>query len=160
MGVAARPSRRRSTILAAVVGIVLVATACNSARPVPSPSSRDVAVSTPLHRTGAPTATVPATATVAPTPRPTVPADFPLPAGAVPVAVPADGEILARWTVQLSGAAAYDHFVAALPGAGYAIEELIPGGTAAVIRLRGPGGASWLLILSGRDPLVIEIASS
>lgn len=86
-----------------------------------------------------------------------IPAGFPVPAGAVRVVAPRDDDLLARWSSQISGADAYAYYTSSLPAAGYPIEELVPGGTAAVIRFRGPGDEAWVLILSGVDPLTIEL---
>ena len=85
-----------------------------------------------------------------PTPRPSahdggagqaVPDGFPLMPGMEPVTHrrPEPG-ILARWITDADGSAVYDFYVAALPVAGFRVEQLFPGGAAAVIRFRPHDG--------------------
>lgn len=95
--------------------------------------------------------------TAVPSAGPELPAGFPVPVGAVPIDGPEEEDLLARWSVEISGASAYAFYAEALPAAGFAVVELIPGGTAAVIRFRGPLGAAWMLVLRGVDPLLIEL---
>jgi hypothetical protein len=54
--------------------------------------------------------------------------------GAVPATpLPAEPGLLARWMTGANGAEVYDFYVDALPDAGFAVEQLAPGGAVAVI---------------------------
>lgn len=76
-----------------------------------------------------------------------LPDGFPVPPGALPIAMPSDDPgLIGLWTSDLRGSAAYDFYVAALRAAGYPILALYPGGAAAVIRFRLPDGAVWQVV--------------
>jgi hypothetical protein len=55
---------------------------------------------------------------------------------------------VASWTSTADGARVYDFFVDALPAAGFHIEQLAPGGEAAIIRFSSPGNLQFELSLS------------
>jgi hypothetical protein len=70
-----------------------------------------------------------------------VPAGFPvMPASEAVLPLPDDPQLLARWTTTASGAQVYDFYVHALPAAGFRIDQLAPGGEAAIIRVSRPAG--------------------
>jgi hypothetical protein len=84
-------------------------------------------------------------ATVSPSPGATglagVPADFPImPGSEAVVSLPDEPGLLGRWTSTANGAKVYAFFVEALPAAGYRIDELLPGGSVAVIRFSSASG--------------------
>ena len=72
---------------------------------------------------------------------PPLPAGFPLMAG-MQTDGPPPGEpgLIGRWTTSASGAEVYAFLESALPGAGYRVDLLAPGDSAAVIRFTPPGG--------------------
>ena len=71
----------------------------------------------------------------------TVPARFPvMPASEAVLPPPDDPQLLARWTTTASGAQVYGFYVQALPAAGFQIDQLAPGGEAAIIRVSSPAG--------------------
>ena len=74
------------------------------------------------------------------TPPAAVPEGFPVFPGAESVTPPAEAGLVARWIASADGAEVYDYYVEALPAAGFAIEQLYPGGDAAVIRFSLPDG--------------------
>ena len=72
---------------------------------------------------------------------PSLPADFPIMSGSVAVEpLPQEPGLLGRWTSPADGSQAYAFFVEALPASGFRIDELLPGGSAAVIRFATAGG--------------------
>ncbi|MEO8251153.1 MAG: hypothetical protein ABI978_00575 [Chloroflexota bacterium] len=76
-----------------------------------------------------------------------LPSGFPVFPGAVPLPLPDDDRgLIAVWRSEQLGAAAYDFYAAALEPAGYPIVGLYPGGDAALIRFRTPGGAIWQIV--------------
>ncbi|MDP9467379.1 MAG: hypothetical protein M3P32_01385 [Chloroflexota bacterium] len=76
-----------------------------------------------------------------------LPRGFPVPAGAVPVAMPNDDPgLIGLWATDLRGSGAYDFYLSALPAGGYGIVGVYPGGAAAVIRFNFPGGAIWQVV--------------
>ena len=82
--------------------------------------------------------------------RQVLPSGFPILPGAVPSAMANDDPgLIALWSTQRQGSAAYDFYVAALPGAGYPIVGLYPGGDVAAIRFRVPDGAIWQMVARG-----------
>ena len=89
-------------------------------------------------------------ATGSPPERMALPSGFPVLEGAVQAALPADDPgLIAAWTSDHRGSGAYDFYAASLPGAGYPIVGLYPGGEVAVIRFRVPGGTIWQMVLHG-----------
>lgn len=80
-----------------------------------------------------------------------VPDGFPVGPGAEPVTPPADMNLLARWTTDENGADVYDFYVEALPLAGFLIEQLVPGGAAAVISFSTPDGEVFDVALTASD---------
>ena len=80
-----------------------------------------------------------------------VPEGFPVGLGAEPVTPPADANLLARWVTEVNGAHVYDFYVEALPRAGFEIEQLVPGGAAAVISFRTPDGDVLDVALTASD---------
>lgn len=89
-----------------------------------------------------------------------LPSGFPVLEGAVPEAMPdADPGLIALWSSDRLGSAAYDFYETALPAAGYPIIGLYPGGEFAQIRFTVADGAIWQMVahggLSGR--VTIEI---
>lgn len=57
--------------------------------------------------------------------------------------------LIAEWTSDELGSAAYDFYSEALPASGYPIVGLYPGGDVAVIRFHGPHGAVWQVVAHG-----------
>lgn len=89
-----------------------------------------------------------------------LPRGFPVPAGAVPVAMPDDDPgLIGLWATEVRGSAAYDFYAAALPAAGYRIVAVYPGGAAAVIRFSLPDGAIWQVVTrpAPEGPVAIEV---
>jgi hypothetical protein len=79
-----------------------------------------------------------------------LPSGFPVLEGAVAASLPADDPgLIAAWTSDRLGSAAYDFYAASLPAGGYPIVGLYPGGDVAVIRFRVPGGTIWQLVAHG-----------
>ncbi len=92
--------------------------------------------------------------------RPSLPPGFPAFPGALPAPVADDDpDLIAAWTSDQLGSAAYDFYVDALPAAGYPIEGLYPGGDFAIIRFRLAAGAIWQIVIGGLvgDPTTIEV---
>jgi len=87
-------------------------------------------------------------ATVAPSPdtRPGLPGSFPVMPGAVAAELPADPTVIASWTVDRVGSAAYDFYASALPRAGFRVAGLYPAERAAIIRFDAPDGEIWQLL--------------
>ena len=70
-----------------------------------------------------------------------VPAGFPIMPGSEPVEpLPDEPGLIGRWVSSANGSNVYAFFVEALPAAGYEIDELLPGGSVAVIRFTSVGG--------------------
>jgi len=87
-----------------------------------------------------------------------LPHGFPVLPGALAVPLPDDDpDLVAAWTTELRGSAAYDFYLQALPAAGYRVEGLYPGGEWAVIRFRLADGAVWQLLVHGTDPVEVEV---
>jgi hypothetical protein len=79
-----------------------------------------------------------------------LPSGFPVLAGAIPAALAAgDPGLIAAWSSDQLGSAAYDFFAASLPASGYPIVGLYPGGDVAVIRFRVPAGTIWQMVAHG-----------
>ena len=85
------------------------------------------------------------------TPLAAVPEGFPVSPGAEPVTPPADTDLLARWTTDENGADVYEFYLGALPLAGFAIEQLVPGGAAAVISFSTPDGEVFDVALTASE---------
>ena len=75
-----------------------------------------------------------------------LPESFPVMPGAVAAELPADPTVIARWTVDRVGSAAYDFYAAALPKAGFRVAGLYPAERAAIIRFDAPDGEIWQLL--------------
>jgi hypothetical protein len=79
-----------------------------------------------------------------------LPSGFPVLPGAVPTALAADDPgLIAAWTSDRLGSAAYDFYTTSLPASGYAIVGLYPGGDVAVIRFRTSTGTIWQMVSHG-----------
>lgn len=87
-----------------------------------------------------------------------LPIGFPVLPGAVPMAMADDDPgLIGLWSTGQLGSAAYDFYVVALPGAGYRIVGLYPGGDMAAIRFRVPGGAIWQMVAHGGASGVVAV---
>jgi hypothetical protein len=70
-----------------------------------------------------------------------IPAGFPVFEGAELISpVPAEPGLIARWLTNANGAAVYRFYADALPQSEFTVQELLPGGSAAVIRFTGADG--------------------
>jgi hypothetical protein len=81
-----------------------------------------------------------------------VPPDFPIMPGSVAVEpLPQEAGLLGCWKSPADGSQVYAFFVEALPASGFRIDELLPGGSVAVIRFKtaGGGGLDLQLTLAG-----------
>jgi len=79
-----------------------------------------------------------------------LPNGFPVPPGAVAVAMPPDDPgLIGLWEGDQVGSAPYDFYVAALPAAGYPVVGLYPGGEVALIRFSAHGGEVWQMVAHG-----------
>jgi len=109
--------------------------------------------------TADPTPTTPATTTATPATAwesqasspslPAVPAGLPVMPGAQQTDPPTAEGVIARWIVEAIGPEVYQHYLDALPAAGFVVEDTFPGGNAAVIRFAAPGGMTFDLALVG-----------
>jgi hypothetical protein len=77
--------------------------------------------------------------------RPALPRGFPVMPLATAAPLPSDATVIAVWTSDHLGSAAYDFYVSALPAVGYRIIGLYPAERAALIRFNGPGGV-WQIL--------------
>lgn len=135
------PRSPRATLLVLVTALTLLVGACGTPAATKTSSAGGAATATASRPAD------PASPAVSATPG--VPASFPVMPGSIAAEqLPADPGLLARWTTDANGADVYDHFVTALPAAGYRVDELLPGGAAAVIRLSSPAGAALELGLT------------
>jgi hypothetical protein len=139
------PSASRSPVRRLLLGcgFVLLLTACSgplatgttSLQPVASASSTIGASKSP-HSSASPI----------------VPAGFPvLPGSQAVTSLPDDPQLLARWTAAANGAQVYAFYLDALPAAGFEIDQLAPGGEAAIIRFSPPGGPRLQLSLTAQE---------
>jgi hypothetical protein len=99
------------------------------------------------------TASVATTATTSPdaSATATLPAGFPVMPGSEAVApMPGDLGLLARWTSDAEGAEVYGFFVEALPAASFQIDQLAPGGEAAIITFSTPDGEQLAVSLTAQ----------
>jgi hypothetical protein len=81
----------------------------------------------------------------------TLPTGFPVMPGSEAVAsLPDDPQLVARWTTAANGAQVYDFFVEALPTAGFVVDQLAPGGEAAIITFSAPGGTQYAVSLTAQ----------
>lgn len=87
-----------------------------------------------------------ASATSTGTSRPALPAGFPVMPGATPAGLPEDQTLIARWTINAVGSAAYDFYSSALPAGGFPIVGLYPAERGALIRFTVPDGAVWQVV--------------
>jgi hypothetical protein len=79
-----------------------------------------------------------------------LPSGFPVMPGTVSLAIAIDDPgLIAEWTSDRLGSAAYDFYAAALPASGYPIVGLYPGGEVAVIRFRARDSAIWQMVAHG-----------
>lgn len=99
-----------------------------------------------------------ATASATPTPSSagsplaTPPTGFPVMPGSEAVAsLPNDPQLVARWMSAANGALVYDFFVEALPAASFRVDQLAPGGEAAIITFSTPGGSQFAVSLTAQD---------
>ena len=123
--------------IAGGLAVVICLAACSSDGEAASGSPGPAVTATPL-----------ASASERP-PRGAVPDGFPVMEGAELVTPPpAELGLVARWTADVAGPAVYDYYVAALPAAGFRVEQAFPGGAAAVIRFRVPDGRQLDLSLT------------
>lgn len=131
---------RRSSVVSLVLAIAATATGCTGPQESDPPAA-SAAMTLPA-------ATRQATETIVL--RPPLPSGFPVLEGAVPEPLPGDDPgLIAWWSTDLLGSAAYDFYVNALPPAGYPIIGLYPGGDVALIRFAAPGGAIWQMVAHG-----------
>lgn len=92
--------------------------------------------------------------------RPSLQPGFPVLPGAWPAPLEEqDPDLIAAWTSDQLGSAAYDFYVDALPAAGYSIDGLFPGGDFAIIRFRIADGVIWQIVIDGQidDAVRIEV---
>jgi hypothetical protein len=86
--------------------------------------------------------------TMEPGTRPTLPAGFPVPAGAVAQdPLNDDPAVVVRWTLATVGSGAYDYYLEALPAAGYPIVGRYPADVAALLRFEVAPGMIWQLLV-------------
>lgn len=84
--------------------------------------------------------------------RPPLPSGFPVMDGADVRESPADDpSIIAVWQVAEVGSGPYDHYLEALPAAGYPIVGRYPSETSALIRFSATGGEVWQLVIEAAD---------
>ena len=89
---------------------------------------------------------------------PPLPRGFPVLPGASLLPRPDDDPgLIAAWTSDHPGSAAYDFYVAALPAAGYPLEGLYPGGEWAMIRFRAAEGRIWQVVMHSTAARTVEI---
>jgi hypothetical protein len=87
-----------------------------------------------------------------------LPAGFPVPPGASPVAMPDDDPgLIGLWTTEAAGSTAYDFFLKALPAAGYPIKGAYAGDTVAQFLLTTPSGATLQIDLYTNPNLTTRI---
>jgi hypothetical protein len=141
MGVRTLTRRLRTTIRCSALlpGLLLPLAACGPAATATS-SLGTAATPTPRFTASA----TPGASTLA-----TVPAGLPMMSGAQAVEpLPEEPRLVARWTSGANGAQVYDFFVEALPAAGFQVDQLAPGGDAAIIVFSTPGGFQLSLSLT------------
>ena len=131
--------------LGSALVLVAVVAACGRGAAVSSPTTgQSAAASLP---TDSPTPTEGASSSTSE--RVPLPSDFPVLPGAVPMTMADDDPgLIGLWSSDQPGSAAYDFYVSALPGAGYPIVGLYPGGDVALIRFRS-GDATWQMVAHG-----------
>jgi hypothetical protein len=141
MGMRTLASRPRTSVRdsAPLLGLLLVLAACGPSTTATSSLGTAATV----------TAGSTASATPVASPLATVPAGFPIKSGSEAVEpLPDEPRLVARWTSDANGAQVYDFFVEALPAAGFQIDQLAPGGDAAIITFSAPGGAQFSVSLT------------
>jgi hypothetical protein len=127
---------RVKSVTRVVVAMVVMLAGCGTSGATGSGSPGEVTTTPP---------TSPASAA-----SPGIPKGFPVFAGAQPVTpLPSEAGLVARWRTEANGAALYGFYVDALPTAGFSVQQLLPGGAAAIIRFTGPDGVSLSLSLTG-----------
>jgi hypothetical protein len=140
MGLPELATRPQTTIRhsAWLLGLLLVLAACGPAATATSS----------LGPAATATARPTASATPGVSPVATVPAGLPTMSGSLAVEpVPDEPRLVARWTSEANGAQIYGFFVEALPAAGFQIDQLAPGGDAAIIVFSAPDGSQFSLSL-------------
>lgn len=136
----------RRSFVPALVMVAAVSVACGLD---PGMASSPASQPTPLSAIASVLAATPK-ASGSGTERHPLPRGFPILPGAVPVTMADDDPgLIGLWSTHQLGSAAYDFYVAALPGAGYPIVGLYPGGDFAAIRFRVPDGAIWQMVAHG-----------
>ncbi|MDP9269792.1 MAG: hypothetical protein M3P14_02230 [Chloroflexota bacterium] len=78
--------------------------------------------------------------------RPALPRGFPVMPEATAAPLPSDATIIAVWTSDHIGSAAYEFYASALPAVGYRLIGLYPAERGALIRFNGPGGVVWQIL--------------
>ncbi|HEX6139668.1 MAG TPA: hypothetical protein VF013_04290 [Candidatus Limnocylindria bacterium] len=134
------PSRLPLVMTIALVALLIAAAACgvsSTSVPTASPSAASSPQASAASPTGnqstAPSADASAAAIV-------LPDGFPVMPGAVADDPPRHADAAASWQTQAIGPDVYDWYVENLPLAGFPIDGLYPGGTAAVILFSTPDG--------------------
>lgn len=136
-----------------VVDLVLMASLASAC--APGGGSASPAASGP-----SPPASVAAPASASPTERISLPGGFPVLPDAIPIPLPSDDPgLIGLWSSDRLGSAAYDFYLQALPGAGYRIVGVYPGGAAAVIRFCLADGAIWQVVTRAgpNETVAIEV---
>jgi hypothetical protein len=84
--------------------------------------------------------------------RPSLPAGFPVPPGAITLPPPADdASVIARWMLAMEGSGPYEALLAALPAAGFQVVGGYPADQAALIRFEVRDGTIWQVLLEHRE---------
>jgi hypothetical protein len=145
---------RRAGWAAARLAVAMVAlAACSSSPDSPSPSAGLVSdsprpdASEAVSPSAEPSAGVPGE----------LPAGFPVPPGAESLTVRPGERTIARWELNDHGSVAYEHFLRALPTAGFSVDATAPGGAAAIVRITTPDGEKLQIDLVGSHPVQIEL---
>jgi hypothetical protein len=136
----------RRLIIPALIGVSLSTTACaGPAATGPGSPSAEATGGLP-----GPPSSGAGQGSPRPSPSIGVPEGFPSMPGSVAVdPLPDEPGLVARWTIDTNGAEVYRYFTESLPGAGFTIVQLFPGGAVAIIRLETPTGEILDLSLTG-----------
>ena len=87
-----------------------------------------------------------------------LPSGFPVPPGALPIALPSDDPgLIGLWTIDAAGSAAYDFFLRALPPAGFPITGAAAGDIVAQFQFRVPGGTNLQIDIYANPDLTTRI---
>jgi len=84
-----------------------------------------------------------------------LPAGMPLPPGSQEIAPPVG--FIAAWTSDADPPQVYGYYLEALAGAGFSIDDAVPGGEAAIIRFTSLDGTSYQLDMTGHAPVAIAL---